>query len=428
MAVAVKNTPDVASPSLLDRMAAVSLVGTAYVLGTLALVFYLLPILWTPLGGDGTLSTTVRDLVQLILLGTLVLLGVRWLRARAMPGVRAGIFVGLLGLFLLLQVTRWVGSWIESWSYDRGMFSAATGATIAGVVGLALLLLGIRFFLRPGMERFLVRLEEQGWFHARAYKALQGVRVRRGTIFGILVLTGAGIWTLLSHNTLAKGSPDWQLSIPFTGRVAVENVGDAEKAIQERFPDWKPNPDQPLVVDRYVLKEINRNIDPQTHVKILVTGASDFKANQIVSKAAFDEATSKLSSNDKKSIKTTLPRPASGPTTFDSLTLLPAVQFTVPLLLLALSLWLAWRMVNLPAFADFLIATEAEMNKVSWTTQKRLIQDTIVVLVTVVLMAFYLFAADQSWRALLSWPRIGVLYMPPDDQNEQTTTPENRPW
>ena len=32
---------------------------------------------------------------------------------------------------------------------------------------------------------------------------------------------------------------------------------------------------------------------------------------------------------------------------------------------------------------DFLIATEAEMNKVSWTTRKRLVKDTIVVLVTV---------------------------------------------
>ena len=59
----------------------------------------------------------------------------------------------------------------------------------------------------------------------------------------------------------------------------------------------------------------------------------------------------------------------------------------MPLLLLALSLWLAWRMVNLPPFADFLIATEAELNKVSWTTQQRLVQDTIVVLITTFLLA-----------------------------------------
>jgi len=80
-----------------------------------------------------------------------------------------------------------------------------------------------------------------------------------------------------------------------------------------------------------------------------------------------------------------------------------------------------------PAFADFLIATEAEMNKVSWTTQKRLVQDTIVVLVTVILMAFYLFAMDQSWRVLLSWKPIGVLQVP-DEQSEQNTNVEQRPY
>ena len=86
-------------------------------------------------------------------------------------------------------------------------------------------------------------------------------------------------------------------------------------------------------------------------------------------------------------LKAVPPQPATGPTSAATVTLLPALQFTVPLLLLAASLWLAWRIVNLPAFADFLIATEAELNKVSWTTRKRLYQDTIVVLVTVFLMA-----------------------------------------
>ena len=33
---------------------------------------------------------------------------------------------------------------------------------------------------------------------------------------------------------------------------------------------------------------------------------------------------------------------------------------------LAFGLWLGYRIVNVPQFADFLIAVEAEMNKVSW--------------------------------------------------------------
>src|SRR5262249_26172551 len=116
--------------------------------------------------------------------------------------------------------------------------------------------------------------------------------------------------------------------------------------------------------------------------------------------------------------KSVAPEPASGPTIFRSLVLLPGVQFTVPLLLLVGSLWLAWRVVTLPTFADFLTATEAELNKVSWTTRRRLFQDTIVVLTTVLLMAMFLFVMDQSWRVILSWKPIGVLQLH-EDQTER---------
>ena len=50
------------------------------------------------------------------------------------------------------------------------------------------------------------------------------------------------------------------------------------------------------------------------------------------------------------------------------------VHLVVPLLLSAGLIWFAWRIVNWPTFADFLIATEAEINKVSWTTRKRLVR------------------------------------------------------
>jgi preprotein translocase SecE subunit len=79
------------------------------------------------------------------------------------------------------------------------------------------------------------------------------------------------------------------------------------------------------------------------------------------------------------------------------------------LLLIALSLWVAYRLVNHPTFADFLIATEAEMNKVSWTPRRRLIQDTIVVLTTVLILTLFLFVVDVFWGWLLSRSFIGVL-------------------
>ena len=74
----------------------------------------------------------------------------------------------------------------------------------------------------------------------------------------------------------------------------------------------------------------------------------------------------------------------------------------VLILLTALTLWFAWRAVNVPTFADFLIATEAEMNKVSWTPWKKLVQDTIVVLVTTALLTAFLLVIDIFWGWLLS--------------------------
>jgi preprotein translocase SecE subunit len=104
-----------------------------------------------------------------------------------------------------------------------------------------------------------------------------------------------------------------------------------------------------------------------------------------------------------------------------NVTVLPTLKFSAPIILAILSLWFAWRIVNMPSFSDFLIATEAELNKVSWTTQKRLIQDTIVVLVTVVALAIFLFAADMLWSWVLNL--IGVL-----QSGAAATKSTTQPW
>jgi preprotein translocase subunit SecE len=69
--------------------------------------------------------------------------------------------------------------------------------------------------------------------------------------------------------------------------------------------------------------------------------------------------------------------------------------------------WLIFRIIHFPPFAEFLIATEAEMNKVSWTSKEDLFRYTAVVLTTVVMMALFLFVVDYIWTYLLTW--IGVL-------------------
>lgn len=77
------------------------------------------------------------------------------------------------------------------------------------------------------------------------------------------------------------------------------------------------------------------------------------------------------------------------------------IRFGVPGVLLLAGLWLCYRLVNIPKFADFLIAVEAEMNKVSWPTQTELIRSSIVVIFVIFFLATILFIYDNVWQKLL---------------------------
>ena len=68
----------------------------------------------------------------------------------------------------------------------------------------------------------------------------------------------------------------------------------------------------------------------------------------------------------------------------------------------------AYRLVNVPAVADFLIAVEAEMNKVSWPTRSELIRASTVVLVMMLALAVILAGYDIFWKLLLS-RGLGIL-------------------
>jgi preprotein translocase subunit SecE len=83
-------------------------------------------------------------------------------------------------------------------------------------------------------------------------------------------------------------------------------------------------------------------------------------------------------------------------------------QLGLPGLLLAAGLWTSYRMVNVPGFADFLIAVEAEMNKVSWPTRTELFRSSIVVLIMMFALGIYLAGCDVLWKLLLSWG-LGIL-------------------
>jgi preprotein translocase subunit SecE len=76
------------------------------------------------------------------------------------------------------------------------------------------------------------------------------------------------------------------------------------------------------------------------------------------------------------------------------------VRFGVPLaILLAVGVLVLWLM-NRPRTADFLIATEGEMKKVSWSSRKEVIGSTKVVIVTTFLLAAILFIVDMVFATL----------------------------
>jgi preprotein translocase SecE subunit len=329
MAVAVKNTPDMVSRQPLNRLAVESLLGVVYVLGTIGIVFFGLPQLWAGLETSFAgihLNTAVQTafliLAMVFVGGALIYAGLRLVGSQPPHGLAAGIFIGAIEVVAIGLLACALGSLFAEW-FGTDSF---LGPALTIIAGFALLVGAIVCFFRPGFERFVIQVEDQGWFTMTAYKRSQGQRVRRGTILGILALAGAGIFTMINHRTLGAGVQNWQVRIPFT--------------------------------------------DGRT------------------------------------------------------LTLLPNIQYTVPLLLVFGSVWLAYRVVNLPVFADFLIATEAELNKVSWTTRKRLVQDTIVVLVTVVLLTVFLFVVDQLWALILT--KVGVLQIAPPSGG--AGGPKELPW
>ena len=78
----------------------------------------------------------------------------------------------------------------------------------------------------------------------------------------------------------------------------------------------------------------------------------------------------------------------------------------IPATFMALGVWIGFRMVNWPRFADFLIAVEAEMNKVTWPGKEELVRAAFVVIFTIFFLAVSLFLFDIIWQRVFS--TIGV--------------------
>jgi len=70
------------------------------------------------------------------------------------------------------------------------------------------------------------------------------------------------------------------------------------------------------------------------------------------------------------------------------------VGYAVPALLFAGLALLVAKYLNDPRAADFLIATESEMKKVSWSSKAEVLGSTMVVIVTVIILAAFIFVMD----------------------------------
>ena len=77
-------------------------------------------------------------------------------------------------------------------------------------------------------------------------------------------------------------------------------------------------------------------------------------------------------------------------------TLVPAGLFV------ALALFISWLM-NKSSVADFMIAAEGEMKKVSWSSKQEIAVSTFIVIIVVAFMASLLGATDLFFRTVFTW-------------------------
>jgi len=77
-------------------------------------------------------------------------------------------------------------------------------------------------------------------------------------------------------------------------------------------------------------------------------------------------------------------------------TMVPAGLFVI---LAILIFWL----VNKPSLADFFIAAEGEMKKVSWSSRQEIAVSTLIVIFVVIAMAVLLGTTDIAFRTFFTW-------------------------
>jgi preprotein translocase SecE subunit len=265
------------------------LFGAVFVLGSLAIVLSVIPMLWkTTLFPDGLgnalVNGSARLTVQILAAIALLFVASKFGGGKSeRHGIRGSIFLMVSTIITVFFLARAVGAWAGS----SGQIAFPIAAVVFSVLFYLFFLTSRRF------AKIANAIDDTRLLHTTSFKPRQGQKLRRFTILGILAIAGSGIWTLLTSPYIIGSTGSLSFSTPY------------------------------------------------------------------------------------------------GP-----LPVLPDVKLALPFVLAFAAIWFAWRVVNMPSFGDFLIATEAEMNKVSWSTRKQLIRDTIVVLFTVFFLTVFIVVAD----------------------------------
>ena len=79
----------------------------------------------------------------------------------------------------------------------------------------------------------------------------------------------------------------------------------------------------------------------------------------------------------------------------------PWIEIFVPVGVCAAFTLLVFWIVNKPNIADFMIAAEGEIKKVSWASRPEIMSSTVVVISVVILMSTLLFVADLVFRYIM---------------------------
>ena len=79
------------------------------------------------------------------------------------------------------------------------------------------------------------------------------------------------------------------------------------------------------------------------------------------------------------------------------------VETMVPVGLFVVSALLIFWLVNKPSVADFMIAAEGEMKKVSWSSRQEIAVSTFIVIVVVIIMGALLGTTDLGFRTFFVW-------------------------